>query len=56
MDVASNHSVTVEGKKVIEDCDDDCWEIFVGFWIEGLLVPVIAAFGIVGENHAPMTG
>ena len=31
-------------------CSDDCWDRFIGFWIEGCLVPVIAAFGIVGRS------
>lgn len=34
---------------MVRSCSDDCWDEFIGFWIEGCLVPVIAAFGIVGN-------
>ena len=30
-------------------CDDECWELWVGFWIEGLLLQVIAVAGIIGR-------
>ncbi|XP_023335794.1 FMRFamide receptor isoform X2 [Eurytemora carolleeae] len=31
------------------DCNDDCQEIEWSFWIEGVAVPLIAAFGITGN-------
>ena len=38
----------VNRSTMVRSCSDDCWDEFIGFWIEGCLVPVIAAFGIVG--------
>eukprot|EP00092_Neocalanus_flemingeri_P024640 GFUD01026725.1.p1 GENE.GFUD01026725.1~~GFUD01026725.1.p1 ORF type:complete len:407 (+),score=101.90 GFUD01026725.1:197-1417(+) len=49
MDNVSNYSITGDGGEGMEECGDVCWEVYVGFWIEGLLVPVIASFGIVGN-------
>ena len=31
-----------------EDFDDDCLNKLWGFWIEGVAVPAIAVFGIIG--------
>ena len=31
-----------------EDCDDVCLNKLWGFWIEGVAVPAIAVFGIIG--------
>ena len=33
-----------------EECSEDCWDAYVGFWLEGCLVPAIAAFGIAGDT------
>ena len=44
-----NISNIVEEGEGVEDCDDECWDLYIGFWIEGLLVPAIAVFGIVGN-------
>jgi len=30
-------------------CTTDCWEMWLGFCVEGLLLPAIAAFGIIGN-------
>ena len=35
----------------------DSWlDSWAGFWIEGVALPVIAAFGIVGEDKHDMLG
>ena len=44
-----NISTAEAAGDIVEECDDDCWDFFIGFWIEGLLVPAIALFGIVGN-------
>ena len=49
MDNLSNISNIVKERGGVEDCDDECWDLYIGFWIEGLLVPAIAVFGIVGN-------
>ena len=45
----SSSSQLVNRTVLVAGCSDDCWDQFIGFWIEGCLVPVIAAFGIVGK-------
>jgi len=47
--VEPNSSELVNRSTMVRSCSDDCWDEFIGFWIEGCLVPVIAAFGIVGN-------
>ena len=32
-----------------DECDQDCLENIIQFWIEGILIPAIAAFGILGN-------
>ena len=32
----------------LEICDDNCLNQWWGFWIEGVAVPAIAVFGIIG--------
>ena len=49
MDIPSNISQIVKEGEGVDDCDDECWDLYIGFWIEGLLVPAIAVFGIVGN-------
>ena len=48
MEIINISTVEAAGD-IVEECDDDCWDFFIGFWIEGLLVPAIALFGIVGN-------
>ena len=48
MDIINISTVNGDGEG-FEECDDDCWDFYIGFWIEGLLVPAIAVFGIVGN-------
>ena len=31
-------------------CNIDCLEMRVGFWVEGVILPVIAALGIIGQD------
>ena len=34
------------------DCDSDChWDHWAGFWIEGVILPLIAALGIAGVEN-----
>ena len=33
-----------------DECSEDCWDEYVGFLLEGCLVPAIAAFGIAGDT------
>ena len=33
-----------------DTCDDSCQEFIVGFWIEGVIVPIVAVFGILGKS------
>ena len=34
-------------------CDSDCLDHWAGFWIEGVVLPIIAALGIAGaEKYA----
>ena len=35
---------------------DEWLDSWAGFWIEGVALPVIAAFGIVGEDKHDMLG
>ena len=34
-----------------DTCDDSCQEFIVGFWIEGVIVPIVAVFGILGKTQ-----
>ena len=38
-------NVTEEG-----ECDSDCLDHWAGFWIEGVVLPIIAALGIAGAE------
>ena len=31
-------------------CDSDCLDHWAGFWIEGVVLPIIAALGIAGAE------
>ena len=33
-----------------DSCNIDCLEMVVGFWVEGVILPVIAALGIIGQD------
>ena len=33
----------------VELCDSECWNIWTGFWIEGVILPLVAALGIAGK-------
>ena len=33
-----------------EECDSDCLDHWAGFWIEGVVLPIIAALGIAGAE------
>ena len=41
--LVNEDEVNVSSKQV-----DDYWDEHVGFWLEGCLVPMVAAFGIAG--------
>ena len=32
----------------VEACDSECWNLWTGFWIEGVILPLVAALGIAG--------
>ena len=36
-------------------CDDNCLNQMWGFWIEGVAVPAIAVFGIIGMDYIVFT-
>ena len=40
-------NITEEG-----ECDSDCLDHWAGFWIEGVVLPIIAALGIAGAENA----
>ena len=46
-------NVSVAGR----GCDDLCVEFIVGFYVEGVIIPVIATLGILGsrDNHEIFT-
>ena len=33
------------------ECDSDCLDYWAGFWIEGVVLPLIAALGIAGAEN-----
>ena len=33
------------------ECDDLCIEYKVSYWIEGVIIPIIAIFGILGKGR-----
>ena len=45
----SDTNLTDAMEDISEDlCDDNCFNQMWGFWIEGVAVPAIAVFGIIG--------
>ena len=45
-----HHQVTnLTDNQTETECDDLCIEYKVGYWIEGVIIPIIAIFGILGK-------